>query len=61
MTPPSASPEGIEVVAVCEKKERAATTGMRSDMVVQLSEKKVHEKAKVYIKELRAKTEIKYR
>ncbi|OYU47645.1 MAG: hypothetical protein CFE31_14270 [Rhizobiales bacterium PAR1] len=61
MTPPSASPEGIEIVAVCEKKERSVTTALRSNMVVELAEKKVNEKAKVYIKELRAKTEIKYR
>ena len=61
MTPPSSSPEGVEIVAVCEKKERPATTALRSNMVVELAEKKVTEKAKVYIKELRAKTEIKYR
>ena len=61
MTPPAASPEGVEIVAVCEKKVRAVTTALRSNMVVELSEKKVNEKAKVFIKELRAKTEIKYR
>jgi peptidyl-prolyl cis-trans isomerase SurA len=61
MTPPSASSEGVEIVAVCEKKERASTTALRSNMVVELAEKKVNEKAKVYLRELRAKTEIKYR
>ena len=61
MTPPSTSPEGVEIVAVCEKKERSSTTALRSNMVVELAEKKVNENAKVYIKELRAKTEIKYR
>lgn len=61
MTPPSASPEGVEIVAVCEKKERPASSALRSNMVVELAEKKVNDKSKGFIKELRAKTEIKYR
>lgn len=61
MTAPAASPEGIEIVAVCDKKERANQSALRSNLAVELSEKKTLESAKGYLAELRKKIEITYR
>ena len=48
-------------MAVCDKKERENSSAQRSDVAVELSEKRVNENAKSYITELRKKVEIKYR
>ena len=61
MTAPSPTTEGVELVAVCDKKERENSSAQRSDVAVELSEKRVNENAKSYITELRKKVEIKYR
>lgn len=61
MTPPSATSEGVEIVAVCGKKERENASTQRSSVAVDLSEKKTLESAKGYLTELRKKVDIKYR
>lgn len=61
MTPPAPSSEGIEVVAVCGKRERANPASQRSQVAVDLSERKITESAKSYLESLRKKVEIRYR
>lgn len=61
MTPPSATNEGVEIVAVCGKKERESPTNQRATVATDLSEKKTLESAKGYLAELRKKVDIKYR
>lgn len=61
MTPPSPTNEGVELVAVCGKKERASSASQRANVATDLSEKKTLESAKVYLAELRKKVDIKYR
>jgi len=61
MTPPSATSEGVEIVAVCGKRDRENPSSLRSSVAVDLSEKKTLESAKGYLAELRKKVDIKYR
>lgn len=61
MTPPSATNEGVELVAVCGKKTRESSGTQRSNVATDLSEKKTLESAKGYLAELRKKVEIKHR
>jgi peptidyl-prolyl cis-trans isomerase SurA len=61
MTAPAPTGEGLELVAVCGKKERENSNAQRSELAVELSEKKVTEGAKSYIAELRKKVDIKLR
>jgi peptidyl-prolyl cis-trans isomerase SurA len=61
MTPPAPSSEGIELVAVCGKRERSNPASQRSQVAVDLSERKITESAKSYLETLRKKVEIRYR
>ncbi|MCZ8183502.1 MAG: SurA N-terminal domain-containing protein [Beijerinckiaceae bacterium] len=61
MTPPSPSSEGIEIVAVCSKKERENPASQRSAVAVDLSERKITANAKTYIESLRKKVDIRFR
>lgn len=61
MTPPSPSSEGIEIVAVCSKKERENPASQRSAVAVDLSERKITANARNYIETLRKKVDIRYR
>jgi peptidyl-prolyl cis-trans isomerase SurA len=61
MTPPAPSGEGIEIVAVCGKRERSNPASQRSQVAVDLSERKITESAKSYLETLRKKVEIRYR
>lgn len=61
MTPPSPSSEGIEIVAVCSKKERENPAWQRSAVAVDLSERKITANARNYIETLRKKVDIRYR
>lgn len=61
MTPPSPSGEGIEVVAVCSKKERENPSSQRSAVAVDLSERKITANARTYLESLRKKVDIRYR
>ena len=61
MTPASASSEGVEIVAVCGKSTRESTTTTRSAVAAELTEKKINDNAKTYLKEIRSRLEIKYR
>lgn len=61
LTPASVTGQGIEMVAVCGKRERKNTSAGRAEVAVDLSEKKITANAKNYIEELRKKVDIKYR
>lgn len=61
MTPPAPSSEGIELVAVCGKRERSNPASQRAQVAVDLSERKITESAKSYLETLRKKVEIRYR
>lgn len=61
LTPPSVTSQGVEMVALCGKKERTNPSAVRSEIAVNLSEKKITANAKNYIEELRKKVDIKYR
>lgn len=61
LTQPSATAQGIEMVAVCEKKQISNNNAARSEVAVDLSEKKISENSKAYIQELRKKADIKLR
>lgn len=61
LSPPGASDQGIEMVAICEKKVLDNPEASRSNVATALSEKKISENAKSYLAELRKKVEIQYR
>ncbi len=61
LTPASRTAQGVELVAVCDKKDRENPSSLRASVAVDLSEKKVNDNAKIYIEELRKKVEITYR
>lgn len=61
MTPPQRSEQGIEVIAVCAKTPRDNSANLRNDVISALSEKKLMERSKELIAELRAKTNIQYK
>jgi peptidyl-prolyl cis-trans isomerase SurA len=61
MTPPAPSSEGIELIAVCSKKERDNPSSQRANVAVDLSERKIMENAKSYLETLRTKVDIRYR
>lgn len=61
MTPPSRSAEGIEMIAVCGRKERDNTANLRQSVAAEISERKITENTRGYIEELRKKADIRYR
>jgi peptidyl-prolyl cis-trans isomerase SurA len=61
LTPPSPSPQGIEMVAICEKKTIQDNNTARSEAATELSERKITENSKAYLQELRKKVDIKLR
>lgn len=62
MTPPSATPQGIELVVVCEKKTREGLASVApSDVATELAEKKMADNTKGYLESLRKKAKIVHR
>ena len=61
MTAPQRSEQGIEVIAVCAKTPRDASANLRNDVIAALSEKKLMERSKALLAELRAKTNVQYK
>jgi peptidyl-prolyl cis-trans isomerase SurA len=61
LTPASRTPEGIELVAVCGRKQRDSVDGDRSAVLGELVEKRITDNSRAYLDELRKKVEIKYR
>ncbi|HRE20424.1 MAG TPA: SurA N-terminal domain-containing protein [Rhabdaerophilum sp.] len=61
MTPPSATQQGYEVIAVCAKKQRDNPELERSAIANELTQKKFQEGAKGYLESLRKKYNIVYR
>lgn len=62
MTPAFRSEQGIEMVAVCEKKTRTVNSGtVRADVATNLSEKRMMDNAKTYLASLRKSVDIKYK
>lgn len=58
LTPPFRSEQGIEMVAVCSKKERDNTPALRGEIAAELAEKKVTSNAQSYLQDLRKKVDI---
>ncbi len=61
LSPSSRTSQGVELVAVCDKRERESASASRSNVAVDLSEKKITENSKGYLEEIRKKVEITYR
>lgn len=61
LTPPQPSPEGIEMVAVCEKRQVTNNANLRSNVATVLADKKLNDSTKAYLDQLREKAIIKYR
>jgi peptidyl-prolyl cis-trans isomerase SurA len=59
LTPPYRTEQGIEMLAVCEKKEREDNLQLRARIEQELQLKRTESSASTYLAELRAKTEIK--
>lgn len=58
LTPPSRTEQGIEMVAVCERKVREPSANLRSEVTAVVMEKRVTETARKYLQELRKITDI---
>lgn len=58
--PPARTDQGIEMFAVCAKRERENPGTQRSNIATELAEKRVADGAKAYLDELRKKVEIRY-
>lgn len=61
MTPPEPTPNGIEVVAVCGRKETVADLGSRREIREELLSRRVDVQEKAIIDDLRRKAIIEYR
>lgn len=58
LTPPARTEQGIEMVAVCERKVRDPSANLRSEVTASLMEKRITETARKYLAELRKTTDI---
>jgi peptidyl-prolyl cis-trans isomerase SurA len=58
LTPAFRSDQGIEMVAVCERKPREGNALIRQEVTSQLSERRVTENARAYLHELRKSVDI---
>jgi peptidyl-prolyl cis-trans isomerase SurA len=58
LTPPYASPQGIEMIAVCEKNDRQDVGMLRAQIEQELQQKRSEGGSAAYMNELRAKVEI---
>lgn len=58
LTPPFRTEQGIEMVAVCERKVREPSANMRSEVTATVMEKRITEIARKYLQELRKSTDI---
>lgn len=61
MTPPEATPSGIEVVAICSRKETVADLSSRSEIREQLLAQRVEAQEKQILENLRRQSIIDYR
>ena len=59
LTPAFRCEQGIEMVAVCERKSRKGEANVRSEVTVNLSEKRMMDNAKGYLEKLRKTVDIK--
>jgi peptidyl-prolyl cis-trans isomerase SurA len=58
LTPPYASPQGIEMIAVCEKNERQDVGQLRTQIEQELQQKRSEGGSAAYLNELRSRVEI---
>jgi peptidyl-prolyl cis-trans isomerase SurA len=58
LSPPFRSEQGIEMLAVCEKKDREDNIALRSRIEQEFQQKRIEGTAESYLKELRAKVDI---
>lgn len=58
LTPPFRTEQGIEMVAVCERKVREQSANMRSEVTAAVMERRITEVARKYLQELRKTTDI---
>jgi peptidyl-prolyl cis-trans isomerase SurA len=58
LTPAFRSDQGIEMVAVCERKPREGNAMIRQEVTGQLTERRVTENARAYLQELRKSVDI---
>lgn len=61
LTPPEITPSGVEMFALCAKKETTAETPLQRQMRDQIFSKRFDEQSKRYLKELRSSAMIEYR
>ncbi len=61
MTPPNATQQGFELIAVCSKKQRDNPELERASVATELTQKKFQEGSKEYLESLRKKYNIVYR
>src|SRR5690606_38073216 len=60
LTPPYRTDQGIEVIAVCERKERNDEAAIRKQVEAELRNKRSGNLAESILKELRAKAQIRH-
>jgi peptidyl-prolyl cis-trans isomerase SurA len=58
LTQPYRTEQGIEMVAVCARKQREGGGALRGDVAAELAEKKINENTRAYLTELRKKVDI---
>lgn len=60
LTAPQRTEQGLEMVAVCSKRERENPSTQKVGIAAELAEKRVSGSVKTYLEELRKKVEIRY-
>jgi peptidyl-prolyl cis-trans isomerase SurA len=60
-TPPNTTDQGVELIAVCDKKTVRGATAARQEVENKLAQKQGEQVAQDYLKELKAKAVIEYR
>lgn len=58
LTPPYSSAQGVEMLAVCEKNERQDVAYLRNEIEKEILEKRTQGSSDAYLRELRAKVDI---
>lgn len=61
LTQPFPSEQGIEMVAVCERKQRESAPSIRAEVAARLAEQRAASSIKEYIAELRKRVDIRFR
>lgn len=61
LTPAFVSDQGVEMVAVCERNVRGASSSVRAEVAAQMAEKQAQASMRAYIESLRSRADIRFK